>query len=258
MDDVNRAYELLGVTPTMSLEEIEAVYEELLEQYGHLENDNMYYKEKITQWTEAFDCIIDHRIEIAEQMNATSNTQPKRFFSILTLVKLVFIIIVVCVVIKEISWLESPQIITTEPSVYELSNNFNLKLSKFNELDNWDWGYYEDHGKWTVILAIEVLEATEEGAVINTYNFRLGEDYPTTYISNDIYLDEELNQVHYLGENSEIIPVNEKFGIVFNVDAFRPGEERILYYYHPDGSKQEVGRLIFEELEETEDHGIFI
>ena len=51
-----------------------------------------------------------------------------------------------CVVIKEISWLESPQI-TTEPSVYELSNNFNLKLSKFNELDNWDWGYYEDHGK---------------------------------------------------------------------------------------------------------------
>ncbi len=49
MDDVNRAYELLGVTPTMSLEEIEAVYEELLEQYGHLENDNMYYKEKITQ-----------------------------------------------------------------------------------------------------------------------------------------------------------------------------------------------------------------
>ena len=47
-------------------------------------------------------------------------------------------------------------------------------------------------------------------------------------------------------------------GIVFNVDAFRPGEERILYYYHPDGSKQEVGRLIFEELEETEDHGIII
>ena len=61
-----------------------------------------------------------------------------------------------------------------------------------------------------------------------------------------------------MGENSEIIPVNEKFGIVFDVDAFRPGEERILYYYHPDGSKQEVGRLIFEELEETEDHGIFI
>ena len=55
-----------------------------------------------------------------------------------------------------------------------------------DELDDWDWGYYEDHGKWTVILAIEVLEAAEEGAVINTYNFRLDEDYPTTYISNEI------------------------------------------------------------------------
>ena len=218
---------------------------------GDLSNDNPCHK------------ILDldtnnHRIDMAEQINAPSTTQVKSFFSILTIVKLIFIVIVVCVVIKEISWLESPQTITAEPSVYDLSNNFHLSLSKFNELDDWDWGYYENHGKWTVILAIQVLEAAEEGAVINTYNFRLDEDYPTTYISNDIYLDEELNQVHYLGENSEIIPVNEKFGIVFDVDAFRLGEERILYYYHPDGSKQEVGRLIFEELEETEDHGIFI
>lgn len=258
MDDVNRAYELLGVTPTMSLEEIETVYEELLEQYGHLESDNMYYKEKINQWTEAFECIIDYRIDIAEQINTTSNIKQKSFFSILSVIKVVFIVIVACVVIKEISWLESPQTITKESSIYDLSNNFHLSLSKFNELDDWDWGYYENQGKWTVILAIQVSDASEEGAVINTYNFRLDKDYPTTYISNDIYLDEELNQVHYLGENSEIIPVNQKFGIVFNVAAFKPGEERILYYYHPDGSKQEVGRLIFEGLEEEKDYGMYI
>ena len=61
MDDVNRAYQILGVTPTMSLEEIEAVYDELLEKYEHLADDNMYYKEKIAEWTDAFDCIIDQR-----------------------------------------------------------------------------------------------------------------------------------------------------------------------------------------------------
>ena len=49
MDDVNRAYQILGVTPTMSLEEIEAVYDELLEKYEHLADDNMYYKEKIAE-----------------------------------------------------------------------------------------------------------------------------------------------------------------------------------------------------------------
>ena len=47
MDDVNRAYQILGVTPTMSLEEIEAVYDELLEKYEHLADDNMYYKESV-------------------------------------------------------------------------------------------------------------------------------------------------------------------------------------------------------------------
>ena len=50
----------------MSLEEIEAVYDELLEKYEHLADDNMYYKEKIAEWTDAFDCIIDHRIDITE------------------------------------------------------------------------------------------------------------------------------------------------------------------------------------------------
>ena len=40
--------------------------------------------------------------------------------------------------------------------------------------------------------------------------------------------------------------------------AFEQGEERVLYYYHPDGSKHEVGRLIFDRLEEPENHGIFI
>ena len=40
----------------------------------------------------------------------------------------------------------------------------------------------------TVILAIEVLEATEEGAVINTYNFRLGEDYPSLLYFQMIFI----------------------------------------------------------------------
>ena len=72
------------------------------------------------------------------------------------------------------------------------------------------------------------------------------------------YSDEELNQVHYLGGYSELVPLNQKFGVVFNVAAFEQGEERILYYYYPDGSKHEVGRLIFDVLNNKEDQGIFI
>ena len=89
-------------------------------------------------------------------------------------------------------------------------------------------------------------------------NFRLEEDCPTTLITKDIYSDEELNQVHYLGGYSELVPLNQKFGVVFNVAAFEQGEERILYYYYPDGSKHEVGRLIFDVLNNKEDQGIFI
>ena len=257
MDDVNRAYQILGVTPTMSLEEIEAVYDELLEKYEHLADDNMYYKEKIAEWTDAFDCIIDHRIDITEHPSY-QNHSDQRWLSSLVVVKLVFIVIIACIVIKQIGWLETPnQSVSNGSSIYELSNNFELSLSKFSEFTDWDWGYYEDGDQWTIILAIEVSKADEEGALINAYNFRLEEDCPTTLITKDIHSDEELNQVHYLGGYSELVPLNQKFGVVFNVAAFEQGEERILYYYYPDGSKHEVGRLIFDVLNNKEDQGIF-
>lgn len=258
MDDVNRAYEILGVTPTMSLEEIEGVYDELLQKYEHLSEDNMYYKEKIVEWSDAFDCIIEHRIDLAEHQDLVqSGQQPQRFWS-LTMIKLIFLGLIAFIVIKDLNWLNTTPKTSQTPGIYELSNNFRLSLSKFSEFDNWDWGYYEEGDGWVVVIAVEVSKAAEDGAFINAYNFRLEEDYPTTYITKDIYLDDDLNQVHYLGNNSELINVNEKFGIVFQVKAFEQGEERVLYYYHPDGSKHEVGRLIFDRLEEPENHGIFI
>ena len=45
---------------------------------------------------------------------------------------------------------------------------------------------------------------------------------------------------------------------MFQVEAFEQGEERVLYYYHPDGSKHEVGRLIFDVFQGSENPGIFI
>lgn len=258
MDDVNRAYEILGVTPTMSLEDIEGVYDELLQKYEHLAEDNMYYKEKIVEWSDAFDCIIEHRIDIAEHQGLSQAEQrPRRFWS-LTIIKLIFVGLIAFIVIKEFNWLSTTPKTSSTPGIYELSNNFQLSLSKFSEVDNWDWGYYEEGDEWVVVIAIEVSKAAEDGALINAYNFRLEEDYPTTYITKDIYLDDDLNQVHYLGNNSELVTVNGKFGVVFQVKAFEQGEERVLYYYHPDGSKHEVGRLIFDMLEEPEDRGIFI
>lgn len=258
MDDVNRAYQLLGVTPNMSLEEIEAVYDELMQKYEHLAEDNMYYKEKVTEWTDAFECIIDYRIDVAGQANPYENNQSVRRVLALTVMKIIFIIIIGFVVVKEIGWLETPKPNTNTSSIYELSNDFELSLSKFSEFSDWDWGYYEDGNQWTVILALKVSKAIEEGALINVYNFRLEEDYPTTFIAKDIYLDEDLNQVHYLGGYSELIPLNQTFGIIFQVEAFEVGEERILYYYHPDGSKHEVGRLTFDKINNEEDHGIYI
>ena len=217
MDDVNRAYQLLGVTPTMSLEEIETVYDELMQQYGHLAEDNMYYKEKIAEWTDAFECIIDHRIDIAEQANLYENNQSKRRILALTVMKVIFVIIIAFVVVKEIGWLETTKPGADTSSIYELSNNFELSLSKFSEFSDWDWGYYEEGNQWTVILAIKVSKAREEGALINAYNFRLEEDYPTTFMEKDVYLDEDLNRVHYLGGYSELIPLNQTFGIIFQM-----------------------------------------
>ena len=44
MDDLNRAYQVLGVNASMSLEEIEAIYDELVLKYKKEAKCNMYYR----------------------------------------------------------------------------------------------------------------------------------------------------------------------------------------------------------------------
>lgn len=258
MDDVNRAYDILGVKPTMSLEEIEGVYEELLQKYEHLAEDNMYYQEKLVEWDRAFDCIIEHRIDIADDSDLPNEGKRSSKFLTLMAIQMIFLGFISVTVFKEFDELKLRPLSSDSPGIYELSTNFKLSLCKFSEFDNWDWGYYEEDGEWVIVVAVEVSKAAKDGALINATNFRLEEDYPTTYITKEIYSDEDLNQVHYLGNNSELVKVNEKFGVVFQVEAFEQGEERVLYYYHPDGSKHEVGRLIFDVFQESENPGIFI
>ena len=47
MDDLNRAYQVLGVNASMSLEEIEAIYDELVLKYKKEAKCNMYYRQKL-------------------------------------------------------------------------------------------------------------------------------------------------------------------------------------------------------------------
>lgn len=254
MKDVNRAYEILGANPSMSLEEIEAAYERLVDGYTYQTADSMT-QEKLIEWADAFECIVEHRIDISQRPAEESRAHKVG----ITVLKVVALFIFAFFIVKEITWLEKPSESALEGgSVQQLSNNFELILSKFDESGDWDWGYYEQNGEWTVVVAIKVSEADEAGALVNAGNFQLGEAVPSTVITQTIYSDEEVNHLHYLGGYSELIPANQKFAITFNVVAFMPGEERVLYYHFPDGRKIEVGRLKFEGVNGHEDHGILV
>ena len=63
MDELNRAYELLGVTASMSLDEIEMVYDELVLKYQQEAKSNMYYQHKLEEWKKAYECILDDRLD---------------------------------------------------------------------------------------------------------------------------------------------------------------------------------------------------
>lgn len=254
MEDVKHAYEILGVTPTMSLEEIENVYECLVDDFLKQNHDSSQ-DERLLQWAEAFECIVESRIDLT----ACSVKENRGQNVLIILLKVVAVIIFSCILIKEISWLEQPDPspvggVTTD----ELSNNFELVLSKFDETSYWDWGYYEQKDEWTVVVAIKVLEASAEGALVSAYNFKLGDDSPVTTVSKDVYKDEEINHLHYLGKYSELVPQSHKFAITFSVSPFMPGEQRILYYEFPNGRKIEVGRLKLENMNDHEDHGILV
>lgn len=275
MNELNCAYRTLGVNDSMSLEEIEAVYEELLRKYSTEAKCNMYYERKIMEWKEAYQCILENRID-DEGEDYESFLIDKIKVRVLGM-KLVYIIIGLIFIILSVMVIEkgdwfysllhkgnSDVMLSSKNESYtltlnDLSNHFTLRLGNFNEQDRWDWGYYDNGTSWTVITAIEVSDSNNLGAFINLYNFRLGDDYPTTYIPEDIYLDQDLNRVHYLGEFSELIPRHQKFGLVFQVNSFEQGEERVIYYNHPDGSKQVVGTLLFESIEwDAEDKGILV
>lgn len=275
MNELNCAYRTLGVDDSMTLEEIETVYEDLLRKYSAEAKRNMYYEQKLIEWKEAYECILKNRIDEEEEDCELFFIDKVR--NSIRVGKLVHIMIVCILIILSMimigkgDWFyslrhkdNSDVTLSYKNEVYalalnELSNQFTLTLANFNDQAQWDWGYYEIGTSWTVIAAIEVSDSNDLGAFINLYNFRLGDDYPTTYIPEDIYLDQDLNRVHYLGKFSELIPRHQKFGIVFQVNSFEQGEERVIYYHHPDGTKQVVGTLIFESTEgEAEDKGILV
>lgn len=272
MDDLNRAYEILGVNASMSIEEIEATYDALLLKYAKESEQNMYYRQKLMEWEEAYECIMEHR-ELEEESiypspsKYSTNLEVKIGSLMMGIILLIGgIIFVEQLFLKEEIELETSNNLTSMTSsltptdaLFELGNNFTLSLSKINEYDQWDWGYYENEDNWTVVVVLEVSEAEELGALINLYNFRLEDDYPTSNIVEDIYLDSTINHIHYLGDYSELVPKSRKFGVVFNVDAFYNGEERFIYYTHPDGRVQTVGSLYFEsDIDEFKEPGIYV
>lgn len=275
MNELNCAYRTLGVNDSMSLEEIETVYEDLLRKYSAEAKRNMYYEQKLIEWKEAYECILKNRIDEEEEdcelFLIDKVRESIRGLKLVHIIIVFILIILSMIMIGKGDWFYSLRhkdnsdvtlSYKNEVSALglnELSNQFTLTLANFNDQAKWDWGYYENGTSWTVIAAIEVSDSNDLGAFINLYNFRLGDDYPTTYIPEDIYLDQDLNRVHYLGEFSELIPRYQKFGIVFQVNSFEQGEERVIYYHHPDGTKQVVATLIFEPTEgKTEDKGILV
>ena len=276
MDDLNRAYQVLGVNASMSLEEIEAIYDELVLKYKKEAKCNMYYRQKLQEWEEAYDCIMECRLdeldERAEEMDriypslsGASNHLVKEI-KIGMIVGVAVLIMLGIVVVEQMYFTKQTSIQGTEnlisdvissdlnSELFYLANHFTLNLGKFKSTDEWDWGYYENGPTWTVVVVLEVTEATDLGALINLNNFRLNSDYPTISIPEDVYLDSDVNHIHYLGAYSEIVPKSQKFGIVFNVDVFYEGEERFIYYHHPDGRVQTVGSLYFEQ----ETRGIYV
>lgn len=276
MDDLNRAYQVLGVNASMSLEEIEAIYDELVLKYKKEAKRNMYYRQKLEEWEEAYDCIMESRLEeldereeevdrIYPSLSSHSNHLVKEI-KIGIIVGLSVLIMLGMVLIEQLYFNEqlptqnsvplTSDVISSDSSteLFHLANQFTLKLGKFKSSDEWDWGYYENGNTWTIVVAFEVTEATNLGALVNLNNFRLNSDYPTSRVPEDVYLDSDVNHIHYLGAYSEIVPKSQKFGVVFNVNAFYEGEERFIYYHHPDGRVQNVGSLVFEQ----ETHGIYV
>lgn len=271
MDELSRAYLVLGVNPSMSIQEIEEIYEGLIREYSAKAKDNMYYQRKMEEWQDAYEVILEYRMADDEEelLSPISIKEYLKEFKLAKFVITAMIVVLSVVVIDQVSALWSQESVTTSQTpfekgsysntLYDLANGFTLNLGKFNNTADWDWGYFENGQSWTVVVAIEVIESHDLGAFINVYNFRLDEDHPTTYISEDIHLDPDLNAIHYLGSFSELVPVNQKFGVVFQVPSFQAGEERIIYYQHPDGMTQTVGRLSFKTSEmEAEDKGIFV
>ena len=271
MDELSRAYLVLGVNPSMSIEEIDDIYEELIREYSTKAKENMYYQKKIEEWQEAYEIILEYRIsnDQEEFLSPISIKESLKEFKLAKFVIAALLIVLSVVIVNQISdsWNSEPVTTSTSPfekgsyssALYDLANGFTLNLGKFNSTADWDWGYFENGQSWTIVVAIEVVESHDLGAFINVYNFRLDEDHPTTYISEDIYLDPDLNVIHYLGSFSELVPANGKFGVVFQVPSFQSGEERIIYYQHPDGMIQTVGQLSFKTSEmEVEDKGIFV
>lgn len=271
MDELSRAYLVLGVNPSMSIEEIDDIYEELIREYSTKAKENMYYQKKIEEWQEAYEIILEYRIsnDQEEFLSPISIKESLKEFKLAKFVIAALLIVLSVVIVNQISdsWNSEPVTTSTSPfekgsyssALYDLANGFTLNLGKFNSTVDWDWGYFENGQSWTIVVAIEVVESHDLGAFINVYNFRLDEDHPTTYISEDIYLDPDLNVIHYLGSFSELVPANGKFGVVFQVPSFQSGEERTIYYQHPDGMIQTVGQLSFKTSEmEVEDKGIFV
>ena len=271
MDELSRAYLVLGVNPSMSIEEIDDIYEELIREYSTKAKENMYYQKKIEEWQEAYEIILEYRIsnDQEEFLSPISIKESLKEFKLAKFVIAALLIVLSVVIVNQISdsWNSEPVTTSTSPfekgsyssALYDLANGFTLNLGKFNSTADWDWGYFENGQSWTIVVAIEVVESHDLGAFINVYNFRLDEDHPTTYISEDIYLDPDLNVIHYLGSFSELVPANGKFGVVFQVPSFQSGEVRTIYYEHPDGMIQTVGQLSFKTSEmEVEDKGIFV
>lgn len=275
MDDLNRAYQVLGVNASMSIEEIEAVYDELVLTYKKEAKYNMYYQQKLEEWEEAYECILEERLDELDD-ESIEQIYPSLSHSSHHLVKEIRVgILVGFVVLMILGIVIVDQIYSMQPTeqqdelalnlpdansqISQLANQFVLTLGKFNAYDQWDWGYYENGSEWTVVVVFEVKEAQELGALVNLYNFRLESDAPLSALPEEVYLDSEINHIHYLGQYSEIIPQSQKFGVVFKVDAFYEGEERYIYYHHPDGEVQTVGSLIFESGdEEVENPVIYV
>lgn len=271
MDELSRAYLVLGVNSSMSMDEIDDIYEELIREYSTKVKENMYYQKKIEEWQEAYEIILEYRISNDQEafLSPISIQESLKEFKLAKFVIVTLLIVLSVVIVNQISdsWSFEPVTTSTSPfekgsyssALYDLATGFTLNLGKVNSTVDWDWGYFENGESWTIVVAIEVIESHDLGAFINVYNFRLDEDHPTTYISEDIYLDPDLNAIHYLGSFSELVPSNGKFGVVFQVPSFQSGEERTIYYEHPDGIIQKVGQLSFKTSEmEVEDKGIFV